>query len=68
MQQLLEHVVGLGSPAQGLREAGSADRHDHELLEVHVVVGVGTTVEHVHHGNGQYVGIGATDVAVERNL
>ena len=45
----LERVVGLGAPAQRLGEAGRADRHDHELLEVDVVVGVRAAVEHVHH-------------------
>ena len=67
MQDLLEHVVGLGAPAQRLGERGGADRHDHELLHVDVVVGVLATVEHVHHRHGQHVGVDAADVAVERH-
>ena len=68
VQELLQGVVGLGAPAQGLGERGRADRHDHELLEVDVVVGVGAAVEHVHHRHRQHVGVGAADVAVERQL
>ena len=66
MQDLLERVVGLGAPAQRLGEGRRADRHDHELLEVDVVVGVRAAVEDVHHRHGQHVGVDAADVAVER--
>ena len=49
MQQRLERVVGLRPPAQRLGERRGADRHDHELLEVDVVVRVRAAVEDVHH-------------------
>ena len=65
-QQLLERVVGLGAPAQRLGEARRAERHDHELLQVDVVVGVRAAVEHVHHRRRQDVGVGAADVAEQR--
>ncbi len=68
VQDGLEHVVGLGAPAQRLGEAGRTHRHDHELLEVHVVVGVGAAVEHVHHRHRQHVGVGAAHVAVQRDV
>ena len=58
----LEGVVDLGAHAQGLTEGGGADGGDHELLDVHVGVGVGAAVEDVHHGHGQDVGVGAADV------
>ena len=64
----LEVVVGLGAPAQALGERRRADRQDHELLEVDVVVGVGAAVEDVHHRHRQHVGVGAADVAVQRQL
>ena len=66
VQHRLEDVVGLDPPPQRLAEAGGADRHDHELLEVHVVVGVGAAVEHVHHRHRQHVRVRAADVAVQR--
>ena len=68
VQHLLQHVVGLGAPPQRLAEDGRADRHDHELLEVDGVVGVHAAVQHVHHRHRQHVGVGAADVAVERQL
>ena len=64
----MQRVVGLGAPAQRLGEGRRADRHDHELLEVDVVVGVHAAVEHVHHRHRQHVGVGAADVAVQRQL
>ena len=66
VQQRLERVVRLHAPAQALREGGRADRHDHELLEVHRVVGVGAAVEHVHHRHREHVGVGPADVAPQR--
>ena len=62
-----KHVVGLGAPAQRLAEARRADRHDHELLEVDGVVGVHAAVDDVHHRHRQDVGVGAADVAVQRD-
>ena len=47
-------------------EGRRADGHDHELLEVDVVVGVLAAVEDVHHRHGQDLGVGAAEVAVER--
>ena len=61
-------MVGLHSPAQSFREAGCADGHQHELLDVDVVVGVLATVEHVHHGNGKHVSVRSAYVAIERNV
>ena len=62
----LERVVDLGAPAQRLAEGGRADRGDHEFLDVDVGVRVGAAVEDVHHRHGQHVGVGAADVAEER--
>ena len=43
-----------------------ADGHDHEFLEVDLVVGVLAAVDDVGHRHGQDAGVGAADVAVER--
>ena len=43
-----------------------ADRGDHELLHVDVAVGVGATVEDVHHRHRQQVRRRAADVAEQR--
>ena len=66
LQDRLERVVGLGAHGQRLGEGRGADRGDHELLDVDVAVGVGATVEDVHHRHGQQVRRGAADVAEER--
>jgi hypothetical protein len=47
-------------------EVGRADGHDHELLEVHVVIGMNAAVQDVHHGRGQDVGVGGAEIGVER--
>ena len=41
VQGALQRVEDLGSGAQRLGERGGAGGHHHELLEVHLVVGVG---------------------------
>ena len=66
MQHALEGVVDLGAPAQALGKARSTHGHDHELLEVNVVVGMHAAVEDVHHGRGQQVGVDAAQVLVQR--
>ena len=65
MQHALEGVVDLGTPAQALGKARGAHRHDHELLEVNVVVGMHATVEDVHHGRWQQMGVNAAQVLVQ---
>ena len=66
VQHALESVIDLGAPAQALGKARGAHRHDHELLEVDVIVGMHAAVEDVHHGRGQQVGVDATQVLVQR--
>ena len=66
MQHALEGVVDLGAPAQALGKAPGAHRHDHELLEVDVVVGVHAAVEDIHHGRGQQMGVDTAQVLVQR--
>ncbi len=66
LQDGLEGVVGLGTPAQGLREGGRADRRDHELLDVDVGVGVRAAVDDVHHRHREQVRVGTAHVAEQR--
>ncbi len=58
-------MVDLRADAQTFGEGLRADRHDHELLEVDVVVRVDTAVQDVHHRAGHAPGADAADVAVE---
>ena len=57
----------LGAHAQRLAEARRADRHDHELLEIDRVVGMGPAVDHVHHRHRQRARRHAADVPVQRH-
>ncbi len=59
-------MKGLGAPAHGVRERRRADRHDHELLEVDRIVGVGAAVDDIHHRGRQDARRRAADVAVKR--
>ena len=48
------------------RNDGAPERHDHELLQVHVVVRVLAAVHDVHQRHGQGARVHAAEVAVER--
>ena len=49
VDDLLQRVEDLGAVAHRLAEARRADRDDHQLLQVEVVVGVRAAVDDVHH-------------------
>ncbi len=68
LEHRLQRVVDLRAPLQGLAEGRRADRRHHELLDVDAGVGVGATVEDVHHRHRQQVGVGTADVAEQRQL
>ena len=59
-------MEGLGPVAQRLGEGGRSDRHHHELLEVHGIVGVLAAVEGVHHRHWQAGGAGAAEIGVRQ--
>ncbi len=59
-------VIDLGTHPHRLSERTRADRDDHELLEVDLVVGVRPAVDHVHHRHREHVGRLAAQVAPQR--
>ena len=61
-------MVDTGPHLDSLSERLGTNGSNHELLDVHVGVGVRTAVQDVHHGNGKDVSVGAADVLVEREL
>jgi len=61
-------VERLGGRAQSLPETRRAHRHDHELLDVHIVVGMLPAVEDVHHGNRNVPGHDPAEVPVKRDF
>ena len=66
VQRPLQRVEDLGAHAQRLGEGRAPRGHDHELLEVDVVVGVRAAVEHVHHRHRQHARGVAAEVAPQR--
>ena len=59
-------MEGLRAVSERLGEGRRANRHNHELLKVHAVVGVLATVEDVHHRNRQALGAGAAEIGIKR--
>ena len=57
----------LGASSNGLPQRRPPDRHDHELLEINVVVGMLPPVKDVHHGHRQKIGPLAPDMPVKRD-
>ena len=68
LERRLQRVEDLGARAQRLGEGRRADRDDHELLEVDVVVRVRAAVEDVHHRHRQDVRRLAAEVAPQRQV
>ena len=58
-------MINLGSLAKSLGKGRGTGRRDHELLNVHAGIRVGTSVENVHHGDRQYVRVGPADIPEE---
>jgi hypothetical protein len=56
----------LDASAQPLGKGGKANRHHHELLEIHRVIGVGAAVDNVHHRYRQLPRATSAEVLVER--
>ncbi|MNE05923.1 hypothetical protein D3C80_984970 [compost metagenome] len=68
LQRLLQRVEDFSPHAQGVREAVSAGRQDHELLNVDRIVSVSAAVDDVHHRGRQDAGRDAADVAIQRQI
>src|SRR5262249_46659024 len=68
VEDLFQIVEHLGAHAERLTEGPRSKGHDHELLEVEVVVGVLAAVEDIHERHGQVLGVAAAQVAVQRQL
>ena len=65
MEDAFQGMVNVRAPLQRLGERRRADRHRHELLHVHVGVGVLAAVHDVHHRHRKLPGGRAADVAVQ---
>jgi len=66
MQHRAQGVKDLGPDAQRLGERRSAERHDHELLQVDRAVGVRAAVQDVQHRHREGHRLAPAEVAEER--
>ena len=65
LEHILQGVERFGTPTQSFAERRSPHRHNHEFLKIDVAVGMRTTVEDVHHGDGKRVGVYPAHIAVK---
>ena len=65
MKNGFQRMENFRAITQGFPEGGSAGRDDHEFLEINRRVGVGASVDDVHHRNGKDLGVRAAQVAVQ---
>ena len=68
LEDRLQVVEDLGGHAESLPESLGPHGHDHEFLDVHVVVGVLAAVDDIGHRHRDVVGDDAADVPVEGKL
>ena len=66
VQDRLQGVECLSAVADRFAEGRSAERNDHEFLQIEVVIRVSAAVDHVHHRDGERHSARAAEVAVER--
>jgi len=59
-------VKDLGSVSKRLAKTWGTHRDDHELLKIEIVIGVGPTVDNVHHWHWQGHWARPTKVTIER--
>ena len=68
VEDLLQCVEDFSTHAETFAEAACTHRADHEFLESDRSVRVRATIDDVHHRYGQYIGVRATDVAIEGDV
>jgi len=61
-------VENFRADADRFRARRTADRHDHEFLDVDRIVGMRPAIDDVHHRNRQHVRTRTADIAVERQM
>ena len=68
VQNGLQCVEGFGCRSQTFTVARRAHRRNHELLKVHVAVGVASTVKHVEPWRRNQIGLLASQACIERQI
>src|SRR5262245_1885055 len=68
MENSFECMKNFRAIAKRFRKGGRAFWHDHEFLKIDWRVGMGSTVQNIHHWNGQNPGGLAPKITEERNF
>lgn len=58
-------MVDFSVHAQGFGKVHGPNRHDHEFLDINVVIGMGTAIKDIHHRNRQFLGVDTAQVLVQ---
>ena len=58
-------MVDFGIHAQGFGKVYGPNRHDHEFLDIDVVIGMSTAIEDVHHRNRQFLSVDTAQILVQ---
>ena len=58
-------MVNFCTRTKSLCKGFSPYRHDHELLDIHIVICMSTTIEDIHHRDRQFLSVKATQVLIE---
>ena len=66
LQNCFETVKDLHAHAQTFGKDLGSSRDDHELLRIQVIVGVGASIQNVHHGDRKDARVGAAYVTEKR--
>ena len=67
-QRRFQGVEHFRAPAHRLADAPGAHGQDHEFLEIDRIVGVNAAIDDIHLRRRQDAGLGAADIAVERQF
>ena len=66
-EDLVEGVIGLHTRTKGITKCAESSRHEHELLHVDRVGGVGASVEDVQHRNWEGARRRTPEIAIQRH-
>ncbi len=59
-------VKNFRADPHSLGTAGGLEGHDHEFLDIDIVIGMGAAIENIHHRHRQQLGVGAANVTIKR--
>ena len=68
VQHLLQSMEDFGPHTQTFTETASSNRTDHKFLKSDRGIRMRTTIDNIHHRDGQRLGVRTADIAVQRQV